>query len=268
MLFAAAAVAATLLFGVLVSGGLMTTASSLLAQDNLLQYAILHRRAGEIAGSLALAAFVWIAVKSPPLRKIAGALAAAVIVQGLLGVLPLESSFAGVVHSVLAHVMVAGSIGLAVATSRSWARPPQLIADYGWPSLRSLSVLLPVLIAIQIALGAGFRHRMLGLMPHIVGAMLISMFILMVGSFALQQCKTHAALSFSARTLMGVTFAQVFLGIAVFTVRSLPQQNVPAILWSASAHVATGALLLGASVVLGMHIRRNVTPKVSASAKA
>lgn len=266
MILGAAILGAVLLFTVLVTGGLATTAVTLNAPDSIVFHALLHRRAGEMAGAGALAAFVWIAVRLPELRKAGLALSAGVVAQGLLGVLPLGGGLAGLVHSVLAHLLVAGSIGLAVGASGAWSREPQIIADYGWPSLRSLSISLPALVTVQIALGAAFRHGMLGLMPHVIGAILISMFILMVGSFVLQQCKTHQTLSFAGRTMMVVTFVQVFLGIAVFTVRSLPKQEVAAVLAIASAHVATGALLLGASIVLGMHIRRNVSPKAASKA--
>jgi heme A synthase len=104
----------------------------------------------------------------------------------------------------------------------------------------------------------------MGLMPHIIGAMLVSMFILMVGAFVLQQCKDHKALYGSGRLMLSTTFLQVFLGIAVFTFRSMPQSSPVVILALAAAHVVTGALLLAASVVLSLHIRRNVTPQPKA----
>ena len=98
-------------------------------------------------------------------------------------------------------------------------------------------------------------------MPHVIGAMLVSMFIMMVGAFVLQQCKDHKALAGAGKHLMAATFLHVFLGIAIFPFRSMSQSAVAWILGLAAAHVATGALLLSASAVLGMHIRRNVTPK-------
>jgi hypothetical protein len=102
---------------------------------------------------------------------------------------------------------------------------------------------------------------MLGLAPHVIGAVVVSMFILIVGSFVLQQCKDHKTLSGSGRLMMMVTFVQVFFGLAVFTVRSMPQQEIAAILIASTAHVVTGGVVLAASVMLGMHIRRNVVPK-------
>jgi hypothetical protein len=178
--------------------------------------------------------------------------------------LPADPAAGGILmmlHACNAALLVAGSVALVVGTSKSWSAPPTIVQDYGWPSLRSLSYLLPIFVAIQVALGAGFRQGTVGLMPHVIGAMLVSLFILIVGSFVMQQCKNHPTLEPAGKTLMVFTFVQVFLGIAVFTVRSIPTQDIGPTLALATAHVATGALLLAASVVLGMYIRRNVVPK-------
>jgi hypothetical protein len=260
-MFGLASLAVLSMLAVMVTGGLATTASSLTAPNGVPAYALVHRQSGEFLGAASIAIFAWISLTRPGLRKLAGVLCAGVAAQGLLGAMPPASRLAGMGHSVLAQILFAGAVALTVAASSGWAREPQVIQDYGWPSLRSLSISLPVLVAIQVALGAAFRHRLLGLMPHVIGAMLVSMFILIVGSFVLQQCKDHRVLSGAGRAMMVVTFVQVFLGLAVFTVRSMPKQETGAILAIATAHVATGAALLAASVVLGMHIRRNVVRK-------
>lgn len=221
------------------------------------EYAVMHRRTGEALGTVLILVLAWIAYARPQVRKLAALSAIATALQSAMGV----QGAAPLAHSILAQALSAAVVTLAVALSPGYTRPPQVIQDYGWPSLRSLSVILPVLIAIQIGLGAAFRHRLLGLMPHVIGAMLVSIFILVVGSFVLQQCKNHKTLSLAGRTMMVVTFVQVFLGLAVFTVRSMPQPSPTVILAFVTAHVVTGAALLGASVTLGMHIRRNVVPK-------
>jgi hypothetical protein len=246
---------------VVATGALATTASSLADPEGVLFYAVLHRQAGEFGGAAILAILVWISFSQPKLRSMAAALCVGAMAQGVLGAMPLESGV-GVLHSLLAQVLLAGTLALVVAVSPGYTQAPQLIADYGWPSLRSLSIFLPLLISIQVALGAAFRHRLLGLMPHVIGAVLTTMFVLIVGSFVLQQCKDHRILAGFGRVMMVMTFVQVFLGLAIFTVRSMPPPQEPsAILAIATAHVLTGGLLLAASAVLGMHIRRNVTPK-------
>jgi len=260
-MFYAALLASILAFVMVVTGGLATTATSLANPESVLFHSLSHRHAGEFAGAAMLALFAWITFGSVRLRKLGGALCVGVILQGVLGAMPVAGSLGPMLHSCLAQVLLAGSIALVLALSVAWTSEPQKIQDYGWPSLRSLSITLPVLIGIQVALGAAFRHRLLGLMPHVIGAMLVAMFILVVGSFVLQQCKDHKLLAGAGRTMIVVTFVQVFLGLAVFTVRSMPQQDAGVILAIATAHVVTGGALLGASVVLGMIIRRNVVPK-------
>ena len=255
-----AIVASLGLLSVLVTGALYTTSKTLNAPDLVVLWATGHRHAGEAGGALGLLLFGLIAWKQPKVRKLAWGLCAGVIAQAGLGSVPL-GPLGGAVHAILAQCLVAGAVGVAVALSKTWAAEPQIIEDYGWPSLRSLSISLPTLIALQIALGAFFRQGLMGLMPHVIGAMLVSMFIMMVGAFVLQQCKHHKVLSAAGKRLLTTTFLQVFLGIAIFTYRSMPTSPVGIVLGLAAAHVATGALLLAAAVTLGMHIRRNVVPK-------
>ena len=256
----AAAVGFLGLLSVVVTGALYTTSKTLNAPEVLALWTTGHRHAGEAGATLGLLIFGWIAWKRPPSRRGAAALCVGLLAQAGLGSVDLGPA-GGALHAMLAQALVAGAACLWVTLTEAWTAPPMPIQDYGWPSLRSLSVSLPTLIALQIALGALFRQGLLGLMPHVIGAMLVSMFIMMVGAFVLQQCKDHKALAGAGKHLMAATFLQVFLGIAIFTFRSMSQSAVAWILGLAAAHVATGALLLSASAVLGMHIRRNVTPK-------
>ena len=248
------------LLSVLVTGALYTTSKTLNAPEIVSLWAIGHRHAGEAGGTLGILIFGLIAWKQPGVRKFAWAICAGLLAQAALGSINLGPA-GGAMHAMLAQSLVAASACLVVMLSPRWAEPPMVIQDYGWPSLRSLSISLPTLIGLQIALGAFFRQGLMGLMPHVIGAMLVSMFIMMVGAFVLQQCKDHKALAKAGKHLMGTTFLQVFLGIAIFTFRSMAGSGSTIVLALAAAHVATGALLLSASCVLGMHIRRNVTPK-------
>lgn len=257
-----AIVVALMMLGTLITGAYGLTEATLSSTG--LAVGTVHTHAAMFLGAIAAALLTWVAIKSPHLRKLAAGLLAGIVVTALLGSMPNGTvGWSGLLHGLLGQVLLAGSIALVVASTASWMREPQTVPDYGWPSLRSLAFTLPVLVALQVALGAAFRHRMLGLMPHIIGAMLVSLFIIMVGSFVLQQCKGHKVLTDTARGMMAVTFAQVFLGIAVYTVRAVPKIDPNAVLWIATAHVTVGALLLSASVVMGMQIRRNVTPKKS-----
>ena len=262
---AAAIVAALCALVALISGALATTGATLAQPfSSGIVSAAGHTLAGEIAGTLLLAMLIWVAFREQTVRGLAWALCAMVALQGFLGsqaLVPGPSNALGLLHAVLAQVLLAGAVAVVIATASAWKRTPEYIGDYGWPSLRSLAVVLPVLVLTQVVLGAAFRQRLAGLMPHIIGAMLVSLLILIVCAFTLQQCPAHTLLRASAKTLMVATFTQIFLGIAAFTVRALPNQDAGPVLGFTGGHVTVGALTLAASIVLSMQIRRNVLPK-------
>ena len=169
-----------------------------------------------------------------------------------------------VVHAVLAQILLGVLVAISVCTSRGWALGADPVADHGWPSLRSMAVMAPVVVLAQIALGAGFRHKTSGLTWHIVGAMVTSLLILIVGMCVMQSSPKHRALRPAAIALLSVTLVQVLLGITALTAEMMaPDNTVPlSALLAAVAHVATGALTLAASLVLSIQIRRNVQTAV------
>ena len=95
----------------------------------------------------------------------------------------------------------------------------RFVEDSGWPSLRSLAVSASVLTLAQVALGAGFRHRAFGIMPHIIGAIIVAMFLLIVATFVIVQFPKHAALSKGAWALIASPPLQIGLGVLAYIVR-------------------------------------------------
>ena len=264
----AAIVAALCALLALISGALATTATTLTPPvSSEIVSTGGHAHTGEYLGVVLILMLILTALKESGVRVLALALAAMVLLEGFPGpqAVPGAANAMGLLHAVLAQVLLAGTVAVAILTAPSWKRPPEHVGDYGWPSLRSLAVLLPVLVLTQVVLGAGFRQRISGLMPHIIGAMLVALLILIVCAFTLQQCPTHTILRAAAKTLMVATFAQIFLGIAAYTVRAIgPNADANAVLAFTGGHVAVGALTLAASIVLSMQIRRNVLPKYRA----
>jgi heme a synthase len=189
----------------------------------------------------------------------------AVIVQGLLGgltVLLLLPPAVSVSHACLAQLFFSTTVAIAIFTSRSWMDGPQLVQDYGTPSLRSLALLAPALLLLQVALGAAFRHGAMTVMAHIVGAMVVTPVVLIVCAFVLHQFPEHRALRPAAVTLLAITGAQVALGIGAYLARSNAEKNPLVMVIVTVAHVATGALTLASSVVLAIQVRRHVTAPV------
>src|SRR5260370_31122447 len=127
--------------------------------------------------------------------------------------------------------------------------------------MRSMSVAAPILVLLQIAMGAAFRHQAMDVMPHIVGAMLVALFIMILGACAMHQFPTHRTLRPTALAVMVITGVQVFLGMAAFIMRMMTDAGSPLLISATLAHVATGALTLAATSVLMIQIRRPVTPQ-------
>jgi heme A synthase len=215
-----------------------------------------HRMIGIAVGALLLGLAVWFSV--PGLRWLGWGVLAVAIAEGLLGIPPKDAGV-GTVHAWLAQILFAATVAIAVVTSGRWKKGPELVKDSGWPSLRSLAIATPTLALVQAALGAAYRHEALGLMPHFTGALVVALVNLAAGMFATQQFPQHASLLPAAKVMMGITFFQVFLGIAIISLGSSPgMANSPAAVILRVTHVATGALTVAATVVFAMQVRRNV----------
>jgi hypothetical protein len=191
-----------------------------------------------------------------------GWLARGTLTSSSLGSGPPTSGL-GTLHACLAALLVAAFASIALATSRTWNREPELVQDYGWPSNRSLSAATALLVAMQVAFGAAFRHNLVSVMPHLLGALVVALFIMIVGAFVLNQFPKHPSLRPMAVALMVITGIQVFLGMTAFIMRLMVTESAAstAYLVISVAHVGTGSLALAASVLLAIEIRRNVLPR-------
>lgn len=226
-----------------------------------------HRAGGEAMLILSFILAAWLRVDSRKWLRTFGWVSFVLLLAdaetGASGVLQFAPRTFGILHACLAQLFLASVVAIAVFTSRSWQRGPETVQDQGWPSLRSLSILTPLLVLSQVTLGAALRHKSLGVTPHIISAMLVAFLVLAVGVFVTQQFPDHSSLRPAAIALMGITLAQVFLGIAALTTRMVGEENALPVRLTTAAHVTTGALTLAASVVLGILIRRHVRPAVA-----
>ncbi len=230
-----------------------------------------HRMVGAAVGMLAigLAFWLWRVDERPWMRKLGWVSLVWVIVVGLLGGLTvklLTPPPVSILHTCLAQLFFSSTVAIAVFTSKSWHAGPEMVDDHGWPPLRSLAILTPVVVLAQIALGAGFRQRALGVMPHIIGAMVVSLVVLLAGVFVLQQFPEHRMLRLAALAMLGVTSLQVFLGISAYLARMQADQRPVDMVVNTVAHLAVGALTLASSIVLAIHIRRNVRSSAAEAA--
>ena len=230
-----------------------------------------HRAIGAITAGLVIGLAVWLAVTKTHewLRRLGRAAAAVTIADAGLGLLAgppsaPASPMAAMAHAFLAPILLALLAAIALATSRSWQGDPIQIQDQGWPPLRGVARNTLALVVIQVGLGPAFRYGSIGVMVHILGALVVVVFILTL-VVLVTLMPEHPTLRPATITLGVVTFAQIFLGLTVVSLGSA-KANAGLAAGVAAAHVATGAVTLAATLVVALEVWRNVRPAVAATA--
>lgn len=203
----------------------------------------IHLALAGIVGVLTLGFAVWYR-KAPGWIVFAG-----LIVEGLVG------NYAPILHAILAPIVFSGFAGLAFITAENWSRPPVCVPDL-WPPLRKMAILVPIILVLQISLGAGFRHNATGVVWHILNAGVVLLLIMVLGVCLLRQFPEHPHLRPAAIALLVIAGVQVLLGFGVYMVVLIVSQNNQTLIVSSVLHVLTGSLTLAASVILALHLRR------------
>ena len=98
---------------------------------------------------------------------------------------------------------------------------------------------------IQVVLGVAYRHQLLGLMTHVVGALLVAIVVLIAAVSILTQTVVYPALSRLAMGFAILAFLQVMLGIGAYLGR-VPESGAEWMTWLAPAHAGVGGLTLAA----------------------
>ncbi len=230
-----------------------------------------HRLIASTVGFLTVILAIWLARREPRpwVRRLGYAALAAVVAQGILGgvtVLFLLPTAISVAHACLAQTFFCLAVALAVVTSPSWREglPAR-------PSATSRIAAVTVgMVFLQLLIGAVMRHVKAGLaipdfplafgrlVPPLTSFPVAIHFAHRVGALMVTAC---AAASLAAavrsgrpvlrRTAVGLLLL-VLIQIALGGVTVLSGKS-PLI---ATAHVVTGALVLGVSLVLTLASRR------------
>jgi heme A synthase len=166
----------------------------------------------------------------------------------------------GALHALLAQLTFAGTVAISLITSKTWSDSPDHVDDSPRLSLRALSLATLVLVILQVSLGAAYRHQAMGVVPHIIGALVVTIAILLTSVLVTNLYPEHRALRPAAKTLIGITFTQVMLGMAAFITRLMMAQGTLPVVIAGVAHVAIGSLTLATAALLTLLIRRYVRP--------
>jgi cytochrome c oxidase assembly protein subunit 15 len=216
-----------------------------------------HRMVATTVGALTTILALWLWRREPRrwVRRLGWLALAAVVVQGVLGgitVLYRLPAPVSITHACLAQLFFCLAVSLALFTGRSWNSQAEPIEDRDFPAFRHLCAAASAGIFVQLILGASLRHRVLTLVPHLVWALVVTG---LVGWLAVRAMRIpeQKPLQRLALTLGILLILQLALGgvsyLARRTQENFVQPEFP-VIWTTTAHVATGALALGTSWVL------------------
>jgi heme A synthase len=204
--------------------------------------ALLAIIAGAIPGIVTIHAVLAVAAVVLAGIRVAGSRAARVAVA--VGIV--ESLIqTPVLHATLSPVFFAACVAIALKPG------DDAIVNSG---LRMPIKASPALVLMQIVLGACYRHKIIGVMPHMAGAVVLAGLLLIICTVVLQRFPKPSPLRTAAGALTGVVLAQVSLGIAVFILRLLDLESTAWFVAAAVAHIAAGSLTLAATTALALRV--------------
>lgn len=227
-----------------------------------------HRMIASFVGLLTiiLALWLWRAEPRRWVRRLGLAALGAVVAQGLLGgmtVLFLLPTAVSVGHACLAQLFFSMTVVLALVTSPGWHRQPAPGPDpppgVRWPSLKALCVLASAMIFVQLLMGAAFRHKGFGIIPHLIGACVVAAVVLWIMARVAAAHASEAGIFGWALAINGLLMLQLVLGAGAYWIRDITQdasQPLLSMVVLTVAHVVLGAALLASSVVLTFQTSR------------
>ena len=186
--------------------------------------------------------------KQPLLRGAGGVALAASALECVPGAAMIHACFAPVLFAAVALIAILGNAEPADVGHEAGSASTGL----GW-----VSAAMPPLVFLQITLGAAYRHKLMGVMTHMGGALLVSGTILVTCVLILQRCPDRLQLRRAATAAIGIVLLQVSLGIAVFILRLLDSDNSTAFAAVAAIHICGAASLLTASAWLSVRYPRS-----------
>src|SRR5580693_8194104 len=232
-----------------------------------IRYEYAHRlMAGTVAILTAILA-VWLARRgSRFLQKLGWTALGLVIAQAILGgmrVLFHDPALTATIHAILAQIFFVTVVSLTLLTSGWWNSDLAELDDPGTPPVRTLSLITTAAIFVQLILGAGFRHGAFGILPHMIGAVVVLFLVVWTGRTVRNRFGSLRDLRRWGILLQAFLGTQILLGVAAYwaVVQAMHavQPSMSYVIISVS-HVLVGALTLAASVLLTLACYRLIRP--------
>jgi cytochrome c oxidase assembly protein subunit 15 len=232
------------------------------------RYEYSHRLiAGAVGvGTLLLAVLAFFLEKRGWVKKLTIIAVAGVVLQAVIGGIrvqfPEYKWLISVVHALVAQSFFGLLVAIAVFTSRGWIQRREVRPDSGSPPLRKLAAAAVAAVVVQLVLGAGFRHGAFGIIPHVVGAVGVTVLIATTSILVLRRHEDRFLARPAMLSLMFLVI-QLSLGIGAYVARLRsvgdPQPLEPMISLTAG-HVVVGALTLATVLLLMLRCYRALEP--------
>lgn len=227
-----------------------------------------HRVVAGLVSILTLILAVWILAKDK--RRFAWKLGwtafGLVIAQAVLGgirVLDGYPAITATAHAILAQIFFLTVVGLTVYLSPWWQRDLEIREDTSSPGVRSLTAWTTAVIFVQLILGACFRHGALGIMPHVIGAVAVTVMVIWAGRAVKKRFGKVRELRVGVALLHSFFGVQILLGGAAYwAVLDAADAAQPTFTYASItvAHVLFGALLFASSLLLTLMCFRVIRP--------
>jgi len=230
-------------------------------------YEFSHRVIAATVGLLSVILAIWLGMREPRrwVRWFGVAALFTVIAQGLLGgmtVLFFQPASVSAAHATLAQIFFCLTVCLAVFTGEWWQSDLRPVESAQASRIENLARVTVAAVFLQLILGAAFRHKAFGIIPHLIGAVVVTLLIFALAGKLKRQFGVPAfrKCALALHILIGT---QLLLGGAAWWSRIYAAQfpqPVGITVALTVIHTVTGALVLACTVVTGLVCRRLLRP--------
>jgi cytochrome c oxidase assembly protein subunit 15 len=240
-----------------------------------IRYEFAHRVFAAAVTILTVVLAIWLARRGTRIaRKLGWTALALVVAQALLGALRVlrgHPAITATMHATLAQIFFVAVVSLALLTSPWWQRDLPQLDDRGSPRLRPLAAVTTAAIFVQLILGAGFRHGAFGILPHLIGFVVVTVLIIWTCRSVRKRFGQISDLRRWGILLQAFLGTQILLGVAAYwaVVQAMHavQPSMTYVIVTV-AHVLVGALTLASSVLLTLSCYRLIRPKAAVALRS
>lgn len=225
-----------------------------------IRYEFSHRVYAGVISVLTVVLAAWLAraEKRRWVRNFGWVALGTVLAQAILGGLTVilrQPVAVSVAHACVAQLFFCAVVSIALFTSKWWVQESVTIEDAGKPSLRQMAVFCFAATFLQLVLGAAFRHKGFGIVPHLIGAAVVTGLIFWTAGTMRGRFPSSTALTKCRVMIHALIGTQLLLGIAAWwsriATRDYPQP-MPVMVGFTVAHVVVGAMVLAGTVVIAL----------------